>query len=367
MKLVISRLDLLNLVTKIQTIIPTKPALPVLNNVLIEAIDDQLILSATDLTVSMRGYTSSVKVEEPGAIALPAKKFFQLVREITAPQVEIHTPTAEVAIINAGTSHFKLSGLGKSEFPTLPDFEGGISLLIDNPLLKEMLVRSAFSAARDDNRQVLKGILFQYHEKLATFVGTDGKRLARLFADIEFGEGQTGSCVLPLKAVEEIISLLDVKDQKVKLSLLPDKIGIETGNILLITKLLTGQYPDIDRIIPKKTAAPIALHREELISLLRQISLFTKDQASAVRFSFASGQLHLTAVGTDLGEGKVSMAVNYGGPHLEMAFNPYFFMDILRHSKDEVVDLSIRSSHEPGLITDSSNAHFVLMPMRLES
>lgn len=367
MKLIISRLDLLNLVTKIQTIVPTKPALPVLNNVLIEAVDDQLILSATDLTVSMRGYTSSVKVEEPGAIALPAKKFFQLVREITAPQVEIHTTTAEVAVINAGSSHFKLTGLAKTEFPTLPDFEGGISLMIDSQLLKEMLVRSAFSAARDDNRQVLKGILFQYREKLATFVGTDGKRLARLFADIEFGEGQNGSYVLPLKAVEEIISLLDIKEQKVKLSLLSDKIGVETGNLLLITKLLNGQYPDVERIIPKKAAAPIALHREELISLLRQVSLFTKDQSSAVRFSFAPGQLHLTAVGGDIGEGKVSMDVNYGGPQIEMAFNPHFFMDILRHSKDEVVSLSLTDAYNPGLITDSSNAHFVLMPMRLEN
>ncbi len=365
MKLVISRLDLLNLITKIQAVIPSKPALPVLNNVLLEAIDDQLILSATDLTVSMRAYTNA-KVEEQGSIALPAKKFFQLVREITTPQVEIQTTTSEIALINAGTSHFKMSGMNKSEFPTLPDFEGGISLMLDNSLLKEMLVRSSFSAARDDNRQVLKGILFQYREKLATFVGTDGKRLARLFADIEFGEGQVGSYVLPLKAVEEIIALLDVKDQKSKLTLLPDKISIETDNILLITKLLNGQYPDVDRIIPQKSAAPVALHREELISLLRQVSLFTKDQSSAVRFTLTSGELHLAAMGGDIGEGKVSMVANYGGPHLEMAFNPHFFIDILRHSKDEVVQLSFIDGYNPLLITDSTNAHFVLMPMRLE-
>lgn len=365
MKFVIPRLDLLEMIAKIQAIIPTKPAMPVLNNVLIEAIDDQLILSATDLMVSMRTYKTA-KIEEQGSIALPAKKFFQLIREITASHVEFHTTTPETAMIHAGTSHFKMNGMNKSEFPTLPDFEGGISLLLDNPLLKEMLVRSSFSAARDDNRQVLNGILFQYKDQTATFIGTDGKRLARLFATIELGDEQQGAFVLPLKAVEEIIKLVEAKDQKSKLTLLSDKIAIETGNILLITKLLNGQYPDVDRVIPQKSSAPVLLHREELMSLLRQVSLFTQDLSSAVRFTFHSGELHLTVMNGEVGEGKVSMVVNYGGPQLDIAFNPHYFLDILKHTKDETVHLSLIDSYNPGLITDSTNAHFVLMPMRIE-
>ncbi len=366
MKLTIPRLVLINLIGKIQAIVPTKPALPILSNVLLEAHDDQLVLSATDLTVSMVAYAGA-QIEEEGAITLPAKKFFQLVRELTAPQVEIHATTTEVAHINAGTSHFKMSGMHKSEFPALPDMNGGLSMTLDGAMLKEMLVRSSFAAARDDNRQVLNGILLLHQQKLATFIGTDGKRLARLFADVEEAQEQTGSYVVPLKAVEEMIKLLEVKDQKCKITFLTDKIGVETNNITLITKLLTGQYPDVDRVIPKKGSAPIALHREELMSLLRQVSLFTSEQSSAVRFTFTSGELHLTAVSGDIGEGKVSMAVNYGGPKLDIAFNPHFFLDILRHSKDETVQLSLTDSFNPGLITDSTNAFFVLMPMRLEN
>ena len=97
----------------------------------------------------------------------------------------------------------------KNEFPALPDMSGGISIDIDNMLLKEMLVRSSFAAARDDNRQVLNGILLQHREKLATFIGTDGKRLARLYAEVNLPESQVGSYVLPLKAVEEMIKLID--------------------------------------------------------------------------------------------------------------------------------------------------------------
>lgn len=366
MKFIIPRLDLLNLIAKIQAIVPAKPALPILSNVLLEAVDDQLIISATDLTVSMKAYAKA-DVKEEGSITLPAKKFFQLVRELTASQVEIEATTPESAHINAGTSHFKMSGMHKNEFPALPDLNGGISLDLENDMLKEMLVRSSFAAARDDNRQVLNGILLQHRQKTATFIGTDGKRLARLFADIDSLDGQSGAYVLPLKAVEEMIKLLEVKDQKSKLTFLADKIGIETGSVILITKLLNGQYPDVDRVIPKKAADPIALHREELMSLLRQVSLFTSDQSSAVRFTFHSGELHLTAMSGSLGEGKVSMSVNYGGPKFDIAFNPHYFLDILRHSDDEIILLSLSDAYNPGLITDSTNAYFVIMPMRLEA
>ncbi len=366
MKLIISRIDLLNLIGKIQAIVPAKPSLPILSNVLVEAQDDQLILSATDLTVSMRAYASAQILEE-GAITLPAKKFFQLVGELTSSQVEIHAQTPETAHINCGSSHFKMSGMHKSEFPALPDMSGGVSIDIENTLLKEMLIRSSFAAARDDNRQVLNGILLQHKEKLATFIGTDGKRLARLYAEVNLPENQVGSYVVPLKAVEEMIKLIDIKDDKSKVTFFADKIGLEVGAVTLITKLLNGQYPDVDRVIPKKAQDPISLHREELMSLLRQVSLFTTDHSSAVRFTFAPGELHLTAMSGDIGEGKVSMPVNYGGPKFDVAFNPHYFLDILRHSKDETVNLSLSDAFNPGLITDSTTAHFVLMPMRLDS
>ncbi|MBU6446422.1 MAG: DNA polymerase III subunit beta, partial [Verrucomicrobia bacterium] len=123
MKAVISKIDLVNLIGKIQSIVAAKPAIPILANVLIEAIDDQLIVSATDLTVSMRVYVEA-KVIEEGAIALPARRFFQLVRELTSPQVKISAQTNEIAEITTGTSVFKINGMNKAEFPSLPDLSG---------------------------------------------------------------------------------------------------------------------------------------------------------------------------------------------------------------------------------------------------
>ena len=114
MKVIIPRLELIALIGKIQNVVPSKPAIPILANVLVEAVDDQLIISATDLTVSMCAYIGA-KVQEEGSITLPARRFFQLGRELTAPQVEIHTPSPEIATINAGSSHFKVHGPAAQE------------------------------------------------------------------------------------------------------------------------------------------------------------------------------------------------------------------------------------------------------------
>ena len=364
MKAVVSKADLVSIISKIQNIISSKPAIPVLANVLIESIDNQLILSATDLTTSMKCYTEA-KVIEEGSIALPAKKFFQLVRELTSPQVKITKYGNEIAEIVSGSSIFKINGMQKSEFPTIPDPTGTaqISFLCSN--LKEMFYRSVFSAARDDSRYVLNGVNLSIYNSAATFVATDGKRLAKLKTDVALDQSFIGTYILPLKSVEEMIKTLDESSERATLSLMPDKVFLETGNVLLSTKLLSGQYPDIEKVIPQISSKPIVLHKDELISLLKQVSLFISDISSSVRFIFTNGQLSLSANSSNIGEGLVSMPVDYTGEKLEIAFNPFFFIDILRHSSDEVVNFAITDSYNPGVITDSSEAIYVIMPMRL--
>lgn len=364
MKAVISKIDLVNLIGKIQSIVPIKPPIPILANVLVEAIDDQLIVSATDLTVSIRCHVEA-KVIEEGSIALPARRFFQLVRELTSPQVKISSQTNEIAEITTGTSVFKVNGMNKGEFPTLPDLTGFLEIHLPSSTLKEMFSKTAFSAAREDSRYMLNGVQLQIANQKATLIGTDGKRLAKTFANIAIDPSMKGSYAIPLKAVEEMIKILDENQSQVQLTLASDKIALESGSLTLITKLLSGQYPDVERVIPAKLEQNFSIHREELMSLLRQISLFTSETSSSVRFSFETGQLHLTAMSSDIGEGRVSMPVDYAGPKLEIAFNPYFFLDILRHSKEETVRFGLNDAHNPGLITDSTQALFVLMPMRL--
>ncbi|MGD2169425.1 MAG: DNA polymerase III subunit beta [Chlamydiota bacterium] len=364
MKVVISKEEIVSLIGKIQSIVASKPAIPILSNVLIEAIDGQLIVSATDLTVSMRCYIEG-KVIEEGAIALPARRFFQLVREITSSQIKITTTSNEQAEITAGNSIFKIHSLPKEEFPTLPDLSSAMQVSLTASSLKELLSRSSFSAAREDSRYVLNGILLKIDNQKMTFIGTDGKRLAKIMADANIDPSFQGSYIIPLKAVEEMVKTIDDPEAEISLNLMHDKISIEKSNLTLITKLLSGQYPDVERVIPENPKMNIRLHREELITLLRQVALFTADTSSSVRFIFEQGQLTLMATSSEIGEGTVMMPADYSGERLEIAFNPYYFLDILKHSKDETIQFSIDDAFNPGKITDSTSAIFVIMPMRL--
>lgn len=364
MKVVIAKAELLKIIGKIQTIVPSKPSSPILANVLLEAIDDQLVITATDLSVSVRCYAAATIVEE-GAIALPARRFFQLVRELTAPQIKISAQTSESAEITTGTSVFKIHGMNKAEFPQIPDLSGAPGFSVSHAVLKDMLDRTSFCAAREDSRYTLNGVQLQIANQKATFIGTDGKRLAKIVSPISIDPTIQGQYVISLKAVDEISKLLDDSSASINVSLSQDKISVENGSTVLTAKLLSGQYPDVERVIPAKLAQQFSIHREELMSLLKQVSLFTSETSHSVRFSFETGQLSLAVSSAEIGEGRVSMPVDFMGDRLDIAFNPHFFIDILRHSKDETIRFGLIDSHNPGLITDSTTALFVIMPMRL--
>jgi DNA polymerase III subunit beta len=364
MKAVISKIELISLISKIQSIVAAKPAIPVLSNILIEAIDDQLILSATDLTTSMKSFSES-KIIEEGTLVVPARKFFHLIKELTSAQVKITSHSDEIAEIVSGSSKFKINGLNKTEFPTMPDSSSTTNVAISSSKLKEMLQKTSFAAAREDNRYMLNGILFQINNKIATFIATDGKRLAKSHTTLDIDPSFQGSYIIPIKAVEEMIKMLDGEEKNAQMHLMHDKVFLENNNLTLSTKLLSGQFPDVEKVIPKNNTNNIKIHREELIALLRQVALFTSDTSHSVHFLFDKGMLHLKAMSSEIGEGHVSMEIEYDNDAVEIAFNPHYFIDILRHSNDETISFAFSDAYNPGIVTDSSSSLFVIMPMRL--
>lgn len=372
MKFVISTQELNFLINKIQNVVPQKATIPILSNFLVEAANGMLTLTATDLTVGIRCQTEATVIEA-GATTLPAKRFSQLIRELTQSEVEITTNENEITEIKANTSRFKLHGMKAVEYPSLPDMSGSTSFKMPQNSLKEMLFRTSFAISRDDNRYVLTGASLRVANKQAVFLGTDGKRLARAHAEVNLDASFTGNYIIPLKALDEIYKNL-YEEGEATILLMTDKIAVEVAHTTIITKLLSGDYPDVSRVIPERTNMVVSLHREELISLLRQVSLFTKDTNHSVRFTFNDGDLRLSANAMEIGEGKVNMPVNYHGPKIDIAFNPGFFLDILRHSKEETVTMGITDAFNPGVITDQQLSQgfadktsplFVIMPMRL--
>lgn len=371
MKFQISTQELNYLINKVLNVGSSKTAtLPILSNFLIEAFNDEITLTATDLMVGVRCFTDA-KISEEGSTTLPAKKLAQLLRELTVPNVELSTNTQEITTLMAGTSRFKIHGMNRESFPTLPAIEQEHSFEIKQADLKRLLSCCSFAVSKDDNRYVLTGVLMQISHSVVSFVGTDGKRLGRTRAPITINPEFSCQSILPLKAVEEILGLL-MEEGMAKISIMSDKVAVEANNTLLVAKLLNGEYPDITRFVPDHSNIIVKLHREELITLIKQVSLFNPTPNTPIRFALNNGDVTLSANAADVGEGHVSMPANYQGPQVAMAFNPNYLIDILRHCQKESISFGFTDPYNPVILAEEEDISkpfeltplFVMMPMR---
>lgn len=370
-----SRNELCNLVNSVQNIVAQRSPMPILSNILVDANDSTITLTATDLTVGIR-CSATAKVLEPGATTIPARRFAQLLRELNVSYIEVSANEKEVSQVVADTATFRLHGMPKGDFPTLPDLSGAQRVIVKQKDLKDALYRTVFAVSLEESRYVLTGVSFSVTENAALFVGTDGKRLARITIPAQAEGRLSYGCIIPSKAVAELGKNLSESDENVTVYLLPDKIAIESNDRLVLTKLLSGEYPDVERVIPQQSNSVVAIHREELATLLRQVSLFISEENTSVRCTINEGSLQLSANTADIGEGRVSMPVNFSGPRFDIAFNPLFFLDILRHSHGEYMYMGFQDSFNPVILSDAEfgttldpcpASLFILMPLRLGS
>ncbi len=368
-----SRQDLSDIVSTVQNIVAPRTPMPILSNVLLEANHDSVTVTATDLTVAVV-CRKNAHVQESGGTTLPARRLSQLLKELTAGHVEVSSSGKDIATILSDNASFKLNGMSRVDFPALPDLAGATRVTIPQATLIEMFFRTSFAVSREDSRYALTGVSFSISSGAALFVGTDGKRLARSQLALTVDPSIQYECNIPAKAVEEFVKILTKDDKEATLYLLPDKIALEANDSLILSKLLSGDYPDVERVIPRQSQFIIQVNREELMVLLRQVALFISESNHSVRFTFEDGELKLAANTADIGEGRVSMPIKYEGKRFDIAFNPTYFLDILRHCREERVFIGLQDAFNPAVISDAPfdkqmnvlpSPLFVLMPMRL--
>lgn len=388
MKISITKDHVLDALQQVQNVVSTRTTLPILSNVLLRASGDSLELTTTDLDVGIRRRVSAM-VTKPGTTSLPARRLFSIVRELPDGEIEIEVDEKNIASISCGSSFFKIVGLPAEEFPPLPKLEGGKSYKIEQSILRDMLRKTAYAISNDETRYVLNGIYLGFKSEKLTVVATDGRRLALVEQDLEFPKASEAEAILPTKAVTELKHLLGEKGE-IQMTLTENQMAFELQvapqepagatkkgekeapkkttegpNVLLVSKLIEGTYPNYRQVIPTESKERVSLDREALQTALRRAALLCTDKSNSVRMQFTKNNLSIIAKSPDVGEAKESMAINYKGKEVAIAFNPEYLMDPLQNLDNDEVFIELTDELSPGVIKVNAPFLYVLMPMRM--
>jgi DNA polymerase-3 subunit beta len=368
MKFSIAKEQMIHGLQAVQNVVSARTALPILSNVLLRAEGERLALTATDLDVTV-ACSVAASVAQAGAVTIPVKRLFGIVRELPATELELEADDKNVCSLRAGSSFYKLHGIAAEDFPPLPAFKENQKLELPQEKVRTLLRRTSFAISTDETRYVLNGAFFSLKEDKVTLVATDGRRLALAEEDLNGATGTAGDFIVPTKAINELNRLLQptgsveirFTDNQAAFDMKDDK-GF---SILLISKLVEGNYPNYRQVIPAETKERISLVREELLQALHRAEYMTSDKANSVRLSFTKNNLAITANTPDVGEGRESIAINYKGKDLAIAFNPAYLMDPLKALETDEVFLELSDELSPGILKVNGPFLYVLMPMRM--
>ncbi len=362
MKIEVAKEVLLNGIQKVQNVISARSALPILSNILIEAQQGQLKLTATDLDIGI-SCAISVDIQEPGIITIPAKRFSDIIKELPDDSVTINTKKNNLITIETKSCQFKLMGLPYEDFPKLPAFKEGGVIKLEQATLKEMLVLTSFAVSLDETRYILNGILFKINQKNLTLVATDGKRLAVIERTLQQNTEKDLQLIIPLKTIHELNRNLQ-DEGELSMLLGTNQVLFDLGSAVIISRLIEGEFPDYQQVIPPEAENKIHVHREKFLLAVRRAALLSTPDYQAVKLEVFKNQLVVSKSTPDIGESREEVAIEYQGKEIAIGFNPNYLIDVLKNLKDEKVEFELSDTEKPGVLRIGGYVYIVL-PMRL--
>jgi DNA polymerase III subunit beta len=364
MRLTCAKEDLAGVLSAVGRATSTKSTVPVLGNILVEAKEGTVIVAATDMELSLRAPLIAT-IEEPGSVVLP-RLASDIVRSMSpGPVVIEHRPGEGIVSLSSGASSFTLNCHQASEFPELPP-DVGEGIVLPAAAILAASERVTKAASRDDTRPVLTGVLVRLESDSLTMVATDSYRLAVRRGQIDNGPNEPVEALIPARALAEAQRVLALAGaDEVELVLTETQATLRAGDVRLTTRLIDGQFPDYRQLIPEHFEHDLALNRAELLGVLTRIGVLAQ-RNTPVRMAFKDGELTVSAVSDQLGEGRESLPVPFSGEPLEIGFNVEFLRAGVDSIEGETVRLGIISPLRPGLLRgESDDFRYLLMPIRL--
>jgi DNA polymerase-3 subunit beta len=370
MELVVRKNDLLRELQLFQGIVERKNTIPILANVLMDAKGEEVRFLATDLEVGLRSKCSAT-VTKPGSLTLPAKKLFEIVRSLPETDIRISEEKGGVKVA-ADRFDSRMQTLPKEDFPTLPDAGSGTDSMLSRASIKEMVTKTQFAITGEDTRYFLNGALFVLRSDSMSLVATDGHRLALVTCPRDgkaIKDGEEDRPILPKKTLGELGRLLTEGDGDIAYERGENHLFFRVGDRLLISRMIDGQFPAYERVIPKGNDKHIEFERDRLTSAVRRVALLSNERSRAVKFQVDKGKVDVTSSSPDVGEAHETMSVDYNGASMQICFNAQYVLDFLSAVSCDVVSLDLKDEVSQAVMkpvgVEGYDYTYVIMPMRV--
>lgn len=371
MELVARKADLVRELQFFQQIVERKNTIPILANVLIEATGNEITLLATDLEVTLRSRAEAA-VSRHGAVTLPAKKLYEVVRALPDGDVTIATEKGGTGVkVSGGQFTSRMPTLPREDFPSVTDAPGASMAVISGQVLGQMIAKTQFAITGEDTRYYLNGALFVLKGDRMTFVATDGHRLALVNVsrdgDVNADEVRA---ILPRKALAELARLLGDSDGEVRYERGENHLFFEIGPRVLVSRMIDGQFPAYEKVVPKNNDKHVEFERYRLTNAVRRVALLSNERSRAVKFVVGKGKTEVTSSSPEFGEAHEPIEVDYGGPEITICFNAQYVLDFLNAVDTDVVSLDLKDDVSQAVMkpVGAAEGHdytYVIMPMRL--
>ena len=369
MELVVRKNDLLRELQLYQGIVERKNTIPILANVLIEAKGDQVSFLATDLEVGLRSKCAA-SVAKGGALTLPAKKFYEIVKSLPETDIRIAEDKGGVKVA-ADRFDSRMQTLPREDFPTLPESGGAASATLPRSAIKEMVAKTQFAITGEDTRYFLNGALFVLRPEAMSLVATDGHRLALVSVtrDGKPDDAEEVRAILPRKTLGELARLLQEGDEDIRYERGENHLFFEVGGRLLISRMIDGQFPAYERVIPKGNDKHIEFERDRLTNAVKRVALLSNERSRAVKFQIDNGKVEVTSSSPDLGEAKETLPVDYDGASMQICFNAQYVLDFLAAVSTDIVSMELKDEVSQAMMkpvgAEGYDYTYVIMPMRV--
>ena len=369
MELVVRKNDLLRELQLFQGIVERKNTIPILANVLMEAKGEEVRFLATDLEVGLRSKCKAT-VTKGGSLTLPAKKFYEIVKSLPDTDIRIAEDKGGVKIA-ADRFESRMQTLPREDFPTLPESGGASTATLPRSAVKEMVAKTQFAITGEDTRYFLNGALFVLRPDEMNLVATDGHRLALVSVtrDAAANGADENKAILPKKTLGELGRLLAEGEGDIGYERGENHLFFTAGERLLISRMIDGQFPAYERVIPKGNDKHIEFERDRLTNAVKRVALMSNERSRAVKFQIDKGKVDVTSSSPDLGEAKETLPVEYTGSPMQICFNAQYVLDFLAAVATDVVSLELKDEVSQAVMkpvgAEGYDSTYVIMPMRV--